>query len=172
MTETKENVQVIFVVEGNNKTKTDELYIKAAIEHFDVFPHSWKISFVHMKGKGNFDDRSVQTKIGKLISAFAYSGGKSLVVYAIDSDDEARCHTLNQRIIGYCKKKGYDLIYFSEDVENVFLDHSVTSGEKGRAALRFYADPSFSEKCLESDGFCYGHRKSNILIVIKQLAKY
>ncbi len=125
-----------------------------------------------MKGKGNFDDRSVQTKIGKLISVFAYSGGKSLVVYAIDSDDEAQSYALNQRIIRYCRAKGYDLIYFSEDVENVFLGHSVTSGEKGRAALRFYADPFFSEKCLESDGFCYGHRKSNILIVIRQLAKY
>lgn len=180
MTDRQIKTQLIIVVEGTKKTKTDELYINATIERFDCFPHDWKISFVYMKGKSKYVDKAVERKINDLANRFRYRDKSrsafSFVAYAIDADNGPEAESLNQKIIEYCKERGYFLIYFAEDVEEVFLGRSVSSGEKGKKALAFYGNPSFKENNLKNASFSYAHGKSNILSVFesinKEAAKY
>ena len=175
MTGRQLRVQLLIVVEGTKNTKTDELYINATIEHFDCFPHDWKISFVHMNGKSKYDDKAVQNKIQKLADSYGHHDksreSMSFVAYAIDTDSGFESENLNRKIIQYCEERGYFLIYFAEDVENVFLGHSVSSGDKGKKALVFYGHPHFSENKLKNALFSYINGKSNILSIFKSIVE-
>ena len=175
MTGRQLRVQLIIAVEGTKNTKTDELYINATIEHFDCFPHDWKISFVYMNGKSRFDDKAVQSKIQKLADSYGHHDksreSMSFVAYAIDTDSGFESENLNRKIIQYCEERGYFLIYFAEDVENVFLGHSVSNGDKGREALMFYGKPIFNKNNLKNVSFSYTHGKSNILSIFESINK-
>ena len=58
------NKQFIFVVDTNDKRRTDDIYIKKLINYYyDLSDNDITYKFVHMGGKGNFKNKGVATKI-------------------------------------------------------------------------------------------------------------
>ena len=79
------NKQIIFVVETNEKKKTDDIYINKFIRsYYDLSNNDITIKFVHMCGKTNYKNKTVVTKINKLINQ--NSKGENIVIYCFDTD--------------------------------------------------------------------------------------
>lgn len=137
--------QLIFVVEADEKSKSDYIYIRSLLElcynyrlRTDI-----KVSIVYMGGKGNYNKKSVCNKIANFRKM--YSLGKSYVIYCFDTDkydsnpDELK--TFNDKC-SYCKDMNYDFVWFCHDIEEVFLGKSVLKHEKTDKAK------DYSKKCL------------------------
>lgn len=86
-----------------------------------------------MNGKGNFNKK--QAEIIKNISKYR---GKSVVFICYDIDESIN-DSLNQNIINYSKNNNYEIIWFYEDIEQVFIKTSVPANLKSKRAKQFVA---------------------------------
>ena len=136
-------LQLIFAVETNKKCKSDWIYIKDTIDHFYQYNQAQvKFSPVYMDGKGKYKNK--EKEISSLISQYT-AGNKtnqSKVIFCFDCDDydskpedadfleNAKC---------YCKKKGYEFIWFCKDVERVYLGKKVNDIQKKKESEIFKA---------------------------------
>ena len=58
------SLQLIFVVETNDKTKSDDVYISELIKsRYDLSSNEYVYNFVHMNGKTKYDSSPVKTGI-------------------------------------------------------------------------------------------------------------
>lgn len=136
-------LQLIFVVETNEKCKSDWIYIKDTIEHFYQYDQAQtKFTPVYMDGKGKY--KSKEREINTVISQFAHSNkdNQSKVIYFFDCDKYDTKPEDAQFLIDakqYCDTKGYDFVWFCKDIEQVYLGNSVEKKQKQAAATTFKA---------------------------------
>ena len=78
--------QVIFCTETDN-SQIDDSYVKKLLEVYFDFGTSLKRSFVHMKGKTKYNDKSVIAQIDKKKTDYSKNNkeGKNFVVYVVDA---------------------------------------------------------------------------------------
>ena len=151
-------MQLIFVVEASKESKSDFYYISETLKEFyNILGHK-------ITPKGNFNKK--QEEINKNTSKYK---GVSKIFFCYDIDNPTSpIYSLNKSIEVYAKAKGYETIWFYENVEQVYIKNDVHDSEKTKTAKKFVAHNlirSVVEKDL-SQTIISRKKSSNILTVI------
>lgn len=131
-------IQMIICLETNSRSKTDYIYIKETLDYLYEINNQVKISPVYMDGKNKYQTKGVLREIAQKIKAFTI--GRSVVFYCVDTDDyEKNTEHANEfhDIRQFCKKSGYEFIWFCHDIEEVFLSKKLSDSQKVREAGAF-----------------------------------
>lgn len=160
-------VQLILCVETNKSAATDITYIMEALYKYYVIGNDVKLSKVYMNSKSRYKSKDVLKQIKEYTEM--YTHGETRVIYCIDTDsyetDQYHSKELTD-ISNYCKEKGYDLVWFCHDIEEVFIGKKVSDSNKKSEAGKFRKNnmiDGIGEKKLSSDSFKSG--TSNMLKV-------
>ena len=118
--------QLIFVTETNDETESDDQYIfclmkmyygcylKASNEELVL-----NINFIHMAGKTNYNQNRVLKLIRNKKNECTY--GESIVIYCADTDSVSNDNNkLNSEITDFCSQNDFKLIFFSNEIEDIF----------------------------------------------------
>ena len=131
--------QIIFVVETNEKNRSDTRYIiKLWNQLYGINNNDLKRQFVYMDGKSKYNKNNVKSKIKSFISE--NKDGENNVVYCFDTD---RIDTSNidlNNVIAfkkYCDDNNYNFVWFCYDIEMVFIGRSVPDSEKEKESKKF-----------------------------------
>ena len=163
---------VLLCVECDSRSRTDYMYITSTIKHYYIDDRKVIYRPIFLGSKTKYSDRG---KISEILDAGRDFSGEVAVIYFIDTDsinvsNEAR--VLNRDIQEYCQKKGYDLVFFCEDIEDVYLGNPIHNKEKVRMAEQFNRNQQINcvnEKMLRSEQM--QRHKSNILNVLDKYWK-
>lgn len=133
-------IQMIFCVETNKKASTDNIYILDILRYLYGIDtdNKIKISIVQMGSKSKYKSKEVLKKIDAKIKAFTF--GETKVIYCIDTDQYEKSVKHEKEfndISQFCKDKGYDLIWFCHDIEEVFLGKKISDSQKVQEAAAF-----------------------------------
>lgn len=140
-------LQLIFVLETNNKCKSDWIYISETISRFYELGEV-KISKVYMDGKGKYAKK--EKEIRSFISQYkaASRQNRSEVIYCFDCDDydvnRADLDFLNT-VKKYCEDKGYRFVWFCKDIEQVYIGKKVSKERKKKEVEIFKAKEKIRE---------------------------
>jgi len=136
----------VFVVEANSKSKSDFMYINKWLHsNFDIEPED-VVRAVYLDGKGNFNKPSVEKEIGNLKKKYRATSRRDkreVVFFCIDTDDLSRTALAQDNlkelseIADYCKIRDYELIWFHEVIEQLFLGKRVSRNKKADEARMF-----------------------------------
>ena len=164
--------QIIFVVETNNNTKSDDRYIDRLIKlRYDFSNNEYKLQYVHMNGKGNFKKRNIKNEI--ISFQKLNRNGINYVIYCFDTDrietNPEEYKTLQERK-KYCDINGYMFIWFDPNIERVLIKKDVEIKYKKQEALNFYKkNLIIDEKILLHNNYKSGC--SNIYLVLDKILK-
>ena len=168
---TKISLQIVFVVEADNKSQSDYMYIKSIMgKYYKSYLSTIKITPIYMGGIGNFDSKKTINAIHKQIDQ--YKSGKTEVVYCYDTDNEKIAKDkieLNKRIERYCADNNYHAVFFCRDIEEVFIKERVHN-DKSKTAIQFLKNGSINNinaEVLKSNIKRNG--TSNLLLVIDNI---
>lgn len=128
---------IILCVESNKRSRTDYIYIDAAIKKFLKSNNKIIYRPVFLDNKYNYNDKSKIKEINQLKKSFC---GKTKVVYCIDVDEydtKPEDKEFLDRIKKHCDDNNYDFVFFSKDVEDVFWGNQVHDSEKVKKAAEF-----------------------------------
>ena len=162
-------VQLLFCVETNKSANTDWVYINKTIKQYYIQSPEISLKPIPMGGKTNYRSKTVVAIINSYIRGYSRNG-ETTVFYCIDTDN---CESDPDRkkefdsIRNYCKKQGYEFIWFCRDIEEVYWGERVESCEKVKMAAKFNRYDQLqklAEKDLSSNLIRKG--KSNILAVL------
>ena len=135
-------LQLIFVVETDNKCKSDWIYIKDTIEYFYEYDRTdIKLSPVYMNGKGRYKNK--EKEIQGLISQYRNKSNISKVLYCFDCDDydkKPEDSNFLETAKKYCDYKGYEFVWFCKDIEHVYIGNQIDDSKKKKTAADFVAD--------------------------------
>lgn len=136
-------IQLIFVVETNEKSNSDYIYIKSILDaqYNGRLLNDVKFTPVYMRGKGNYNQHRVINKI-KTYSKQYMSAGDTRVIYCVDTDQfdiKPEDKMIFEEIQSYCTNNEYDLVWFCHDIEEVFLGNSVPKNKKTEFANKYSA---------------------------------
>ncbi|MDD3085205.1 MAG: hypothetical protein PHU32_04960 [Candidatus ainarchaeum sp.] len=133
-------IQLIFCVESTEKAATDKWYISEVLKNYYHVKGN-KISYVFMGGKHNYNNQLTINKIDKLTKEYQLTGsGNTYVIYVFDKDQNDLDNADNQfekDVKKYCKKHGYELVWFVKTVEEVMWGSKMKKQLKRTKALDF-----------------------------------
>ncbi len=168
--------QIIFVVETNEKNRSDTRYIiKLWNQLYGINNNDLKRQFVYMDGKFKYNKNNVKSKIKTFISE--NKDGENYVVYCFDTDKiDASNEELNnvKTFKKYCDDNNYKFVWFCYNIEMVFIGRSVPDFEKEKESKKFAKSPLpiDVEKLKNGNEVEDMHkRKSNIYSVLKTIHK-
>ncbi len=164
--------QLILCVETNKKADTDPGYIDAVIKQLYQIGTEVKLQYEYFNGKGGYKSSSILKKIEKDIKA-VNDETLSEVIYFIDTDkydSNAEDQKLNVEIQTFCQQRGYKLIWFCRNIEEVFLHKTVEVSKKKIEVAKFKLGKGLG-KATEAtlSASLMARKKSNMLIVLDQL---
>jgi len=134
-------LQLIFVVETNQKCKSDWIYIKDTIDHFYKYDKAHvKLTPIYMDGKGNYKKK--EKEIATYIAQYGSTNksNQSKVIYCFDCDDyDIKGEDLEflENAQNYCRDKGYHFVWFCKDIERVYIGKKVDDRKKQSEAATF-----------------------------------
>jgi len=129
-------MQYVIVVETNKKCQSDYLYIRSFLSwRYELSQPLPKFTAIYLGGKSRYFDE--EKSINKAVAAYAFTGGESRIIFCLDTDSGRQGESLNEAITTYCTQKGYFLVWFRRDVEEVFQGHGVPQNRKGQEAERY-----------------------------------
>ena len=166
------DVQLVLVLECDEKSRSDYMYIKSVLDEWYKISMSIniKISSVFMRGKGNYKKKDVFNKIEKLQKAYMH--GNTKVLFCFDTDRYEIAPADKQMLVEeqeYCKEKGYEFVWFCHDIEEVFLGKSVSKNEKTDKAKQYISNGGVKQikiQNLQADDMSKG--KSNLVYVLQK----
>lgn len=167
--------QYIFIVESKNENNdSDFVYLEKTINYFYVNQGN-KISPVYLNGKGNYNKK--KSKIEKLINN--YSGDGSFTFMCIDIDNPVTkkvSYDMNEDIMNYCKSINAELIWFKEDVEQVYWKRKdVSNSEKTKLANKFKINSTdktlISRLNINHNNYDIVNESSNVLYILDKYMK-
>ena len=131
--------QLIFVVETNSSTQSDDRYIMKLINHrYDLSKNDIRISFVHMGGKGNYNKNKTLDLINKYKKN---NSGESIIFYCFDTDSIGSNQVRKKEFSEekrFCINKGFLLIWFNLNIEHVLLGKIINASEKKIESIKFW----------------------------------
>lgn len=164
--------QLILCVETNKKANTDSGYIDTAIKRIYYIDGNIKLQYVYFDGKGKSITKKIVKEIDKLKNALT-SPHSTEVVYFIDTDkydSDFSTRELNEEIQLFCQNKGYKLVWFCRDVEEVFLHKTVDDSRKKEEVAKFNANNNLGMATIETLSVeKIARKKSNMLLVLDKL---
>jgi hypothetical protein len=166
--------QFVFVVEACASSNSDWNYIRKLIESDLFVPQGGCLlkSKVYLGGKGNYKKKEKQDEINTFILRYPR---ETIVLYFFDTDHAGHKEKkLNEQISTFCGslKYAHEIVWFNKDIENVFLGHGVSDGDKPDTAQSFH-----DSQRLNLDGshlyamtrkYCLNNQESNILCILSQ----
>ena len=166
--------QLLFCVETNQKTRTDQIYIGETIKHYYRLGNDISVQYIYLNGKGNYNKPGIVKSIAGYIRQYT-PNGPTIVLYCIDTD---RCDIDPQQqkklmeIVEYCKEKGYEFIWFCRDIEDVYWGEQIPNDKKKKKAAQFRSRnhiQDITESTLRKQR--YSRHYSNILDVLDKHLK-
>ena len=159
--------QILLCVETNKRSRTDYMYINAAIKRFYKDDKKIKYCPIFLGTKTKYNAKE---KVGEINECIKRYPGKTTVIYFIDVDDyeiNSATKSLFDDIVNYCAYNQYDFVFFTNDVEDVFLGCQISDSEKVKMAEAFTRKKQI-ENVLEANLRSDIRRKhcSNILNVL------
>ncbi len=174
-----EVIQIIFVVETNKITKSDDRYVSKLISQlYDLSKNDVQFQYVHMGTKYRYNKPSVLKEIKEYIQQ--NKNGINHVVYCFDTDridnDQVQVEAL-KKYENFCIQNGFYFVWFCYDIETVFLGHSVPDNEKEKESRDFFRKKFELEKSLKlrlskNKDDIKSNRSSNILTVLSELYNF
>jgi phage/plasmid-associated DNA primase len=104
--------QILFCVESNNKARTDYQYIEETLKRFYKVDRKIRYRAIYLGSKTKYNAKDKVREINKNIKTFI---GETTVIYFIDVDDYDTSYDtkkLYDDIEIYCKKHGYEFVFF------------------------------------------------------------
>lgn len=164
--------QLLFCVEADKKSRTDYQYIEAVIKHFFVEDRKIIYRPIFMGGKAKYTSKTVLNEIAKRKKDF---NGITDVIYFIDTDNYNSSQQ-DRRILDdirkFCVANAYELVYYTKDVEDVFLGETIENKEKVKRVADFKRKKLINnvpEQRLRAEDI--RQHCSNILIVLEKYWK-
>ena len=159
--------QLLFCVETDREADVDWVYIHETIKYCYGENNEISIKPIYMGGKTNYKTNKVLNEIKDKSKRFK---GETTVFYCIDTDrmDINATQELEFNAIKkYCSSKGYNFIWFSRDVEDVFWGSQVEDSEKKNKAKQFRSQKQIQRIRFTSlRATSVSRHKSNILNVL------
>jgi hypothetical protein len=163
--------QLLFLVETTPQCQSDYLYLRAFIQsRYRLFDPTPKLTPIYLRGKSHYQDK--ESEIQRRRNEYP---GQSEVILCLDTDEGKESEKLNARIEEYCHQRGYHLVWFHRDVEEVFLGHRLRSKEtslKKEAAEQFGrkgAIDSLDQRRFEKEAPFHEKGTSNLACVLDAL---
>ena len=131
-------IQMIFCVETTKKADTDSIYLTEILNFRYAITNQVKISKIYMGTKSKYNSKEVLKEIERKTKEFII--GETKIIYCIDTDAYESNYEHQREledIERFCAQKGYELIWFCHDVEDVFLGRQITDSEKVKEAATF-----------------------------------
>ena len=125
-------MQLIFLVESDKKSQSDYNYIKSTIDHYYNIL-GVKLTPIFLGSKGNYNKKEEEIK--KNISKYSKESNV-FICYDIDNIKNPS-YKINEQIISYAKSKGYETIWFYEDIEQEYIKQQIPNSEKTKRAIKF-----------------------------------
>ena len=143
--------QILFCVESNNKARTDYQYIEETLKRFYKVDRKIRYRAIYLGSKTKYNAKDKVREINKNIKTFIKKNKvfSALIVMAIIIALVAifapvlapyspyDTKKLYDDIEIYCKKHGYEFVFFHKDVEDVYLGNSVKDKEKVSKVAEF-----------------------------------
>ena len=176
-------MQFIIVNESDSQAQIDYQYIRAFIDrHYPNARRRVRFTPVFLSGKPHFGEKEkeISQKIKDYASLNLYGGREkprqTVVCFFLDVDEGAEAERLNPEIRAYCKTRGYHLVWFRRDVEEVFLGRQVSDKEKRSEVVSFLRKKKMDALSLEpfsspGDSFPAKNGTSNIKDVLDGIFK-
>ncbi len=108
--------------------KSDWMYIKSTIDFF-YLPRTFALDKIFATSKSELINQDI-----KIANKTKSIDREIKIIIVADYDREEE---LNNRIINYCKKKDYDLVWMNLDIEDVFLGKQIPNNHKKIEAINF-----------------------------------
>ena len=164
----KNRLNLIFVVEANNISQSDYMYIKRIIGEYYTIGFN-QLYAIYAGSKSNLikQDKRIEKMIKDL-------PGQSHIIIVADVDSPTNiAYSLNEPIEKYCKDKKYDIVWMNLTVEDVVLGETIVSREKAKKAIAFSRK---NKLCINIDSLkCINpknRRKStNLFLIIDKYLK-
>ena len=150
---------IVFCVETNKQANTDWLYIKETLNRF-YSSYSVKFDRIYMGAKNKYKSKKVLDEISSWKKVYKED---LVVVYCIDTDKYESDATHKKEfddISMFCKEKGYELVWFCHDIEEVYLGKSVNNSVKKSESIRFLKSKSI--KKINRDKLSEIHKKAGV----------
>lgn len=131
-------IQMIFCLETNKRADTDYIYISEVLDYLYQKSNQVKISPIYMGTKTKYQSKDVLQEIRKKTREYIH--GEKKVIYCIDTDEYEKISehaNAFQNIRQFCEEKGYELIWFCHDVEEVFVGKKISDSQKVQTAKAF-----------------------------------
>ena len=164
-------IQMIFCVETNKQAATDEVYISELLSYLYKKDNKVKISYIHMGTKSKYDSAKILKEIKK--KSNDYKLGETKVVYFVDTDNFESNYEHEQEyknVSKFCKKNGYDLVWFCHDIEEVFLGRRVQDSEKLATAAAYRRNKNIEN--IKLNAFTCSNLKKSTSNIITVLDNY
>lgn len=114
--------QFLFCVETSKQAKTDNIYISETIKHYYQIGSDTRIRYIYLNGKSNYNKKDIRMDI-EAQTALYRKNGETHVIYCIDTDrhdiDAGQLKEMRD-IEEYCAKNGFEFVWFSRDIEDVY----------------------------------------------------
>ena len=162
--------QLLFCVEADKKSNSDFVYISEILKHFYSYDNN-KVSVkcINMGSKYNYNRSKIIKEISSRIRQFR---GETNVFICVDTDNIQGKYEDKKKIEeidDYCKLKGFELIWFCRDIEEVCWGKHIADDIKVKEAGRFRRKniiKNLETKKLESNN--HNKENSNALLVLDQ----
>lgn len=131
-------LQLIICVESEKRAGTDNIYVKETLDRFYKIEAAVNINYINMEGKSNYKAKDVTRKINQFVGDFKL--GTSVVIICIDTDqiEKSADHIREfHEISSYANDKGYELVWFCHDVEEVYTRKTIVKDAKKKRAIDF-----------------------------------
>jgi len=166
------SIGLIFVMETSAPGKSDHVYIQTVLDHFFIYKDVTILN-VFLDGKRNYSSKKTLSIIGNYQSMLRSQAIDSSVIYFIDTDSASFDYdqgSFFSNVSSFCKTKGFGLVWFCKNVENVFLGKEANAiGSKLKAAKDFVRTSginsipktALSQTAIKANG-------SNILLILSK----
>lgn len=159
---------ILLCVETNPSAKTDQMYIEKTIKQLYTITNEIKISYEYFDGKDKYNNAKLQKKINGLKRMS--KNCQFVVIYCIDTDKidmEVKMTEKYKEIKSFCDNKGFDLVWFYRDIEEVYYGHTISKKDKIMEAKKFNNMDGLGKATIQTlcaNDLC--RYKSNLLLVL------
>ena len=133
---------LIFVVETDSISLTDERYIKKFLQtHYNEYYNLLiKPMFVYMGSNTKYDSSEVKQNIRlQKENIYDYKNAYVKVIYCFDRDRINKDKGKIDDYINYCDTNGYEFVIFSKNIEDCFKPKRIKN--KVETAKNYYSSP-------------------------------
>lgn len=135
---------VIFLTESEKDI--DWTYINDFLKRFFDVTSDHKILNIPLKGKTRYNDKGTIKKINQACKKYeAYGHPNIILCVDVDKENIKDIQDLNEQIEVFCTNNNWNLVWFNEDIEELFLGRKIYDNKKFTKAKAFKKQQKIQE---------------------------